>query len=289
MSAQILVYGITLGCVYALVALGLVLIYRATELVNFAQGEMMMLAAYVFFTFNSADVGLLGSVLGSLLFATVLGILMNFIISRPLIGKPVFAQILATIALSIVLRSLTGVIWTHEDQFMHPPPVSMVPLRLSFLQVSPYQLVIVGVSIFLVVLLYLFLNLTRFGTAIKATSESPVAAQLMGIPIKRIYVVVWILSSVTSAVAGILIVPQFGLQPMLGSRLLMMALPAAVLGGFGKLEGAIAGGLILGILESMATVYLSTSVYDIFPWLILILMLLIRPDGLLGTPERKRV
>jgi branched-chain amino acid transport system permease protein len=86
-----------------------------------------------------------------------------------------------------------------------------------------------------------------------------------------------------------LIIPQFGLQPMLGSRLLLMALPAAVLGGFGKLEGAIAGGLILGILESMAIVYLPTSIYDIFPWIILILMLLIRPDGLFGTPVRKRV
>ena len=172
---------------------------------------------------------------------------------------------------------------------MYPSPVSMKPMNVGFLQISPYQIVIFGVTIILVLLLYLFLNLTRFGTAIKATSENPVAAQLMGIPIKRIYVAVWILSSLVSAVAGMLIIPQFGLQPMLGSRLLLMALPAAVLGGFGKLEGAIAGGLILGILESMATVYLPTSIYDIFPWIILILMLLIRPDGLFGTPVRKRV
>ncbi len=289
MTVQIIIYGITLGCVYALVALGLVLIYRATELVNFAQGEMMMMSAYVFFTLYSIDLGLFVSVVGSLLFAAVLGIIMNAVISRPLIGKPIFAQIMATIALSILLRSLTGVIWTHEDRFMYPSPVSMVPMNVGFLQISPYQLVIASVSIVLVLLLYLFLNLTRFGVAIKATSENPVAAQLMGIPIKRIYVAVWIISSLVSAVAGMLIIPQFGLQPMLGSRLLLMALPAAVLGGFGKLEGAIAGGLILGILESLATVYLPTSIYDIFPWIILILMLLIRPDGLFGTPERKRV
>ncbi len=289
MTAQIIVYGISLGCVYAIVALGLVLIYRATELVNFAQGEMMMMSAYVFFTLYSMEMGLFTAVLGSLLFAVILGVAMNTIISRPLIGKPIFAQIMATIAMSIVLRSLTGVIWTHEDLFMYPSPVSMKPMNVGFLQISPYQIVIVGVTIILVLLLYLFLNLTRFGTAIKATSENPVAAQLMGIPIKRIYVAVWILSSLVSAVAGMLIIPQFGLQPMLGSRLLLMALPAAVLGGFGKLEGAIAGGLILGILESMATVYLPTSIYDIFPWIILILMLLIRPDGLFGTPVRKRV
>jgi len=288
-TAQIIVYGISLGCVYAIVALGLVLIYRATELVNFAQGEMMMMSAYVFFTLYSMEMGLFTAVLGSLLFAVILGVAMNTIISRPLIGKPIFAQIMATIAMSIVLRSLTGVIWTHEDLFMYPSPVSMKPMNVGFLQISPYQIVIVGVTIILVLLLYLFLNLTRFGTAIKATSENPVAAQLMGIPIKRIYVAVWILSSLVSAVAGMLIIPQFGLQPMLGSRLLLMALPAAVLGGFGKLEGAIAGGLILGILESMATVYLPTSIYDIFPWIILILMLLIRPDGLFGTPVRKRV
>jgi len=288
-TAQIIVYGISLGCVYAIVALGLVLIYRATELVNFAQGEMMMMSAYVFFTLYSMEMGLFTAVLGSLLFAVILGVAMNTIISRPLIGKPIFAQIMATIAMSIVLRSLTGVIWTHEDLFMYPSPVSMKPMNVGFLQISPYQIVIVSVTIILVLLLYLFLNLTRFGTAIKATSENPVAAQLMGIPIKRIYVAVWILSSLVSAVAGMLIIPQFGLQPMLGSRLLLMALPAAVLGGFGKLEGAIAGGLILGILESMATVYLPTSIYDIFPWIILILMLLIRPDGLFGTPVRKRV
>ena len=289
MTAQIIVYGISLGCVYAIVALGLVLIYRATELVNFAQGEMMMMSAYVFFTLYSMEMGLFTAVLGALLFAVILGVAMNTIISRPLIGKPIFAQIMATIAMSIVLRSLTGVIWTHEDLFMYPSPVSMKPMNVGFLQISPYQIVIVGVTIILVLLLSLFLNLTRFGTAIKATSENPVAAQLMGIPIKRIYVAVWILSSLVSAVAGMLIIPQFGLQPMLGSRLLLMALPAAVLGGFGKLEGAIAGGLILGILESMATVYLPTSIYDIFPWIILILMLLIRPDGLFGTPVRKRV
>ena len=289
MTAQIIVYGISLGCVYAIVALGLVLIYRATELVNFAQGEMMMMSAYVFFTLYSMEMGLFTAVLGSLLFAVILGVVMNTVISRPLIGKPIFAQIMATIAMSIVLRSLTGVIWTHEDLFMYPSPVSMKPMNVGFLQISPYQIVIVGVTIILVLLLYLFHNLTRFGTAIKATSENPVAAQLMGIPIKRIYVAVWILSSLVSAVAGMLIIPQFGLQPMLGSRLLLMALPAAVLGGFGKLEGAIAGGLILGILESMATVYLPTSIYDIFPWIILILMLLIRPDGLFGTPVRKRV
>ena len=289
MTAQIIVYGISLGCVYAIVALGLVLIYRATELVNFAQGEMMMMSAYVFFTLYSMEMGLFTAVLGSLLFAVILGVAMNTIISRPLIGKPIFAQIMATIAMSIVLRSLTGVIWTHEDLFMYPSPVSMKPMNVGFLQISPYQIVIVSVTIILVLLLYLFLNLTRFGTAIKATSENPVAAQLMGIPIKRIYVAVCILSSLVSAVAGMLIIPQFGLQPMLGSRLLLMALPAAVLGGFGKLEGAIAGGLILGILESMAIVYLPTSIYDIFPWIILILMLLIRPDGLFGTPVRKRV
>ncbi|MDP6568498.1 MAG: branched-chain amino acid ABC transporter permease [Candidatus Marinimicrobia bacterium] len=289
MTTQIITYGITLGCVYALVALGLVLIYRATEIVNFAQGEMMMMSAYMFFTLYSMEKGLFTAVIGSLLFAVMLGVVMNTIISRPLIGKPIFAQIMATIALSIVLRSLTGVIWTHEDFFMYPPPVSMKPMDVGFLQISPYQIAIVGVSIILVLLLYLFLNLTRFGTAIKATSENPVAAQLMGIPIKRIYIAVWILSSLVSAVAGMLIIPQFGLQPMLGSRLLLMALPAAVLGGFGKLEGAIAGGLILGVLESLATVYLPTSIYDIFPWIILILMLLIRPDGLFGTPVRKRV
>ena len=289
MTTQIIIYGITLGCVYALVALGLVLIYRATEIVNFAQGEMMMMSAYMFFTLYSMEKGLFTAVIGSLLFAVMLGVVMNTIISRPLIGKPIFAQIMATIALSIVLRSLTGVIWTHEDFFMYPPPVSMKTMDVGFLQISPHQIAIVGVSIILVLLLYLFLNLTRFGTAIKATSENPVAAQLMGIPIKRIYIAVWILSSLVSAVAGMLIIPQFGLQPMLGSRLLLMALPAAVLGGFGKLEGAIAGGLILGVLESLATVYLPTSIYDIFPWIILILMLLIRPDGLFGTPVRKRV
>jgi branched-chain amino acid transport system permease protein len=250
---------------------------------------MMMMSAYMFFTLYSMEKGLFTAVIGSLLFAVMLGVVMNTIISRPLIGKPIFAQIMATIALSIVLRSLTGVIWTHEDFFMYPPPVSMKTMDVGFLQISPHQIAIVGVSIILVLLLYLFLNLTRFGTAIKATSENPVAAQLMGIPIKRIYIAVWILSSLVSAVAGMLIIPQFGLQPMLGSRLLLMALPAAVLGGFGKLEGAIAGGLILGVLESLATVYLPTSIYDIFPWIILILMLLIRPDGLFGTPVRKRV
>ncbi|MCH8010356.1 MAG: branched-chain amino acid ABC transporter permease [Candidatus Marinimicrobia bacterium] len=288
MDVQIIIYGLTLGSVYALVALGLVVIYRATEIINFAQGEMMMLSAYVFFTLSLSGTGPFLAVAGTLLFAAFLGVGMNLLVSRPLIGKPVFAQIMATIALSILLRSIAGIVWSHEDQYIDAP-VSMILQDFGWFKMSPYQGLIILVTLGLVVVFYLFLKFTLLGTSIKATSEDPVAAQLMGIPIKRVYMVVWIVSGIVSAVAGILISPQSGLHPTIGIRFGMKALPAAVLGGFGSLPGAIVGGITLGMLESMAIVYLPTAVYDIFPWVVLILVLLIRPEGILGVKKRKRV
>lgn len=288
MGIQILIYGVALGSIYAIVALGLVLVYRATQIVNFAQGEMMMLSAYVFFTLSVGGAGAFPAVAGTLLFAAGLGVVMDLVVTRPLIGKPIFAQVMATIALSILLRSITGVIWSHEDQYMDAP-VSIILQNFGWFKMSPYQGLIILTTVVMVVLFYLFLKFTLVGTSIKATSEDPVAAQLMGIPIKRIYRVVWIVSCLVSAVAGMLIVPQSGLQPAIGMRLLMKALPAAVLGGFGSLPGAILGGISLGILESLAIVYLPTAVYDIFPWLVLIAVLLLRPAGILGTLQIKRV
>lgn len=288
MDVQIIIYGLTLGSVYALVALGLVVIYRATEIINFAQGEMMMLSAYVFFTLSLSGMGNFLAVAGTLIFAAFLGAGMNLLVSRPLIGKPIFAQIMATIALSILLRSIAGVVWSHEDQYIDAP-VSMILQDFGWFKMSPYQGLIILVTLGLMAVFYLFLKFTLLGTSIKATSENPVAAQLMGIPIKRVYMVVWIVSGIVSAVAGILIAPQSGLHPTIGIRFGMKALPAAVLGGFGSLPGAIIGGVSLGILESMAIVYLPTAVYDIFPWVVLILVLLIRPEGILGVKKRKRV
>ncbi len=288
MITEIIIYGLSLGSIYALVALGLVLIFRATEIVNFAQGEMMMVSAFVYFSLYSSGMGVFPAVVLTLLFAVVLGTVMNQLVSRPLIGKPIFASIMATIAISILFRSLVGIIWTHEDLYIDPS-VSMILHDFGWFRMSPYQGLIITVALAMVVLLYLFLKYVKLGIGIKATAENPTAAELVGIPIKHVYLTVWIIASVISAVAGILIAPQSGLHTTMGTRLGLKAMPAAVLGGFGSIPGAIVGGITLGILESLAIVYLPTEVYDVFPWVVLILVLLIKPDGILGTPEVKRV
>ena len=195
---------------------------------------------------------------------------------------------MATIAISILFRSLVGIIWTHEDLYIDPS-VSMILHDFGWFRMSPYQGLIITVALAMVVLLYLFLKYVKLGIGIKATAENPTAAELVGIPIKHVYLTVWIIASVISAVAGILIAPQSGLHTTMGTRLGLKAMPAAVLGGFGSIPGAIVGGITLGILESLAIVYLPTEVYDVFPWVVLILVLLIKPDGILGTPEVKRV
>ncbi len=301
--SQEIVSGVALGSIYALIALGFILIYKATEVVNFAQGELMMVGAYVNFFIIQSFTGGMGmptfwtfimGLLGSIIFAVLFGWFLDLIINRPMKDEPVFSIIMATISIAIVLRAVVGLI---------AGPMSLVPkspfggshIQLSGVIISILDLFIICSAIALVAVFYYFFNKTRWGLAMQATSEDPIAAELMGVPVNKVYSLVWIFAAIVAAVSGVLLAPRAAILDTNMGFLGLKAFPAAVLGGFGSIPGAIVGGVILGIIETISMGTLSfhfswvKEINDIIVWIVLIAVLMIRPTGILGTEEIKKV
>lgn len=288
-SQQVL-SGAALGCIYALIALGFVLIYKATEVVNFAQGELMMLGAFLGYTFISLF-GLpfwLGLPLAVVCMAGIGGLL-DRIVVRPIVGQPVFAIIMVTLGMGFVARSGASLVpaWGVDTHVFATPFTGKVA-SIGPLVASHDQLAIMTTTAVLVAVLFLFFRYTRIGIAIQAASQNQLAAYYVGIPVKTICSLVWGLSAAVAAVAGILLAPVVLVHANMGF-IGLKAFPAAVLGGFGSIPGAIAGGLIIGVVESLAGFYLPEGFKDVAAYVVLLLVLAVRPQGLFGEGLRKKV
>ncbi len=285
---HLFISGMALGCVYALIALGFVLIYKATEVINFAQGEFMMVGAFVAFSLiHFAHIPFWITVILTLLIMGAFGVLLDRLVMRFLVGEPAFSLVMFTIGLALFLRSVAGMIWS-TDTFAFPSPVSGEAIQLGSVAIAPGDMLVVGATAMLVLLLYLFFRFTNLGIALQATSQNQFAAYLMGINVEGMFSVVWALSAMVAAVAGILLAPTLFLHKDMGF-IGLKAFPAAVLGGFGSIPGAIVGGLIIGISENLAGGFLPPWVKDIFAYLVLIAVLIVRPEGLFGIHEKKKV
>ncbi len=285
---QLLINGLAQGCIYGLIALGFVLIYKATELVNFAQGDIMMLGAFAGFTF----IGLwglpywLGLLLAMAVMATF-GYLVDAVILRPVIGQPPFAVLMLTIGLGFIFRAVAGGVWGHEP-VAFATPFSGRMLALDGLTVSQENLAIIAGTVLLCVALYLFFRFTRVGLAMQAAAQNQLAAGYMGIPVKRMASLIWGISAAITTAAGVLLAPVTLIDPQMGF-LAIKAFAAAVVGGFGSLPGVLAGGLLIGTAEQFAGLYLPAGFQETAAYLILLLMLAIRPQGLFAQIHRKRV
>jgi branched-chain amino acid transport system permease protein len=285
---QLLVSGISLGCVYGLIALGFVLIYKATEIVNFAQGDMMMLGAFVGFTLiNVLGMPFYAGVLATVLLMALFGMLVERLVLRPMIGEPPFAVLMITIGLGFIFRALAGVIWGNEPKTISSPFSGGV-MRIGKVTAGYENLAVIGGTVILCVALYLFFRFTRLGIAMQATSQNQLAAFYVGIPVKRIFAIVWAMSAAIAAVAGILVAPVSLIDPMMGF-IGIKAFAAAIVGGFGSLPGAIIGGLVVGITEQLAGLYGPPGSADMSAYVILLLMLFIRPQGLFASLQQKKV
>ena len=283
------VSGIALGCVYGLIALGFVLIYKATEGVNFAQGDLMMLGGFFAFTFIAMS-GLnywLGFLL-SVLSMAIVAMIGERILVRPILGNPQFSIVMATIGLGYFLRSVAGMIWGTADLKIQTPFSDGV-LKVGDLVLAHDKLSIIAATLILSVALYLFFNKTRLGTAMRATSENMLAAYYMGIPVKRVVSLVWAIAAAVATCAGILLAPITFIHSNVGLALGLKAFPAAVLGGFGSIPGALVGGVIIGVIESLAGFYLPEGWKDAAPYLVLLTVLMVRPEGLFGAYLSKKV
>lgn len=285
---QLLTSGISQGCVYGLIALGFVLIYKATEMVNFAQGDLMMLGAFIAYTFlNVLGLPPLVGLVATVAVMAVIGALIERVVLRPMIGEPLFAVLMITIGLGFVLRAVAGIVWGSEPKSIASPLAGGV-LRIGDLTIGYQNLAIVGGTLALCLLLFGFFRFTRLGVAMQAASQNQLAAYYCGIPVKRVFSIVWALSAAIAAMAGMLVAPITLVDPMMGF-IGIKAFAAAIVGGFGSLQGAMAGGLLIGIVEQFAGLYLPTGFADTSAYVILLLMLFIRPEGLFATMQRKKV
>ena len=289
---QASVSGLSQGCVYALVALGFVLIYKATEVANFAQGELMMVGAYLQFTLVTF-LGLhpIVALPLTLLLAGVVGGAIERVVIHPLADEPPFVLVTVTIGLGIALRAATGMIWSH-DTFPFPSPIPDETYRLGGVVVSSVDLFAFAATAIVTALLYLFFHRTRIGTAMRAVAQNRYAAQLMGVRVQHIFTLTWAMAAGVAALGGIVLADISYLHTNMGF-IGLAALPAAVLGGLESIPGALLGGLAIGLLENLAGSYLDPylggGLKEILAYIVLLMVLLIRPTGLFGMPLTKRV
>jgi len=285
---QLIVGGVAQGCVYGLIALGFVLIYKATEMVNFAQGDLMMLGTFVALTFVGT-MGMnywLGFLLAALCMA-VFGFLLDALVLRRIIGQPQFAVVILTISIGFMFRAAAGFIWGHETQTFETPFTNRI-INAGGLILPLESISMIAGTLLLAWLLYLFFNFTKLGNAMQASSQNQLAAYYMGIPVKRINSLIWALSAIVATIAGVLFAPVSLVDPSNGFYGIK-AFAAAVVGGFGSLLGTVLGGLIIGVSETLAARYLPPGFKEIVAYLIMLAVLLARPQGLFSTMQRKKV
>jgi branched-chain amino acid transport system permease protein len=287
---QVLISGIAQGCIYGLIALGFVLIYKASEAVSFCQGELMMLGAFLGLALLTA-LGLpFWIVVPSAIAAmAVFGGLAERVAIRPILGQPTFSIVLLTIGIGYVARGAVTMIpgiGTETHTLQVPYKDMVVPLGGVVLAVE--QLVVIGATGVLCLLLYLLFSRSKVGIAMQASSQNQLAAYYMGIPVKRLNTLVWGLAAAVAAIAGLLLAPITFVHANMGF-IGLKAFPAAVVGGFGSLPGAIVGGIIIGVVESLAGFYLPEGFKDIAAYVVVLIVLMVMPNGLFGEKLRKKV
>jgi len=287
---QTILSGVSIGCVYGLVALGFVLIFKATEVINFAQGELLMLGAFISYSLITfLHFPYWAALLATIILMGFFGLALERTVLRSLVGEPVYAIVIVTIGISFFLRSVVSMIpgWgTDTHGFQTPFTEKFV--RTGPLVISWEYLSIILMTTALILILFSFFRFTRIGTAMRATSQNQLAAVYMGISVTKVFSLTWTIAAALGGIGGILLSPITFVHMNMGF-IGLKAFPAAVLGGFGSLPGAIVGGLIIGISESLSGYYLPEGWKDVAAWIILIGVLIVRPQGLFGIQEKKKV
>ncbi|MBC7482403.1 MAG: branched-chain amino acid ABC transporter permease [Rhizobacter sp.] len=286
---QMISSGIALGAIYGLIALGIVMVYKATGILNFAHGEAAMVSAFVAFSLLKFGAPLWLTVILTLVFGALLGLAIERLIIRRFIGKPLLASAITTLGLFLVFGDLASWIW-GKDPHELPSVFPAAPIDIGGgVVVSGIDIGILCVCAALALALFAFFRFTRLGIAMQATMENQTAARLMGIPVKRIYALAWSLSHVIAALAGLLIAPLTFLHVSMMQSALHFAFAAAVLGGIGSMPGALLGGVIIGISSNLTGAYLSSQWKDAVPFIVMLAILIFRPHGLLARRQVKKV
>jgi branched-chain amino acid transport system permease protein len=289
---QLIISGIVIGSIYSLLALGFTLIYKATDVVNFAQGELLLIGAYIcLHTTVTYHVPFFAAFIITLIFTFLMGFFIEKVFLRRMIGEPIISIIMLTIGLSSVMRSIVIMIW-GTDTRTFPHVFSQEPVVLFGLSISRvYIYSIFAVAIFLG-LFTIFFKKSKVGIAMRAVASDQQAALSMGIEVKKIFALSWAIAAVVSAVGGIFLGNINGINSSL-AQFGLKVFPVVILGGLDSIIGAIVGGLIIGIMENLAGGYIDPLIgggaKDLFPFVIMIIVLMIKPYGLFGTVEVEKV
>ena len=285
---QFLISGVTVGAIYALVGLGFSVIYNASNVINFAQGEFVMIGGMATVSFMSAGVPMPIAILLAIIVATCVGYGLEKFAIEPAREGSVVSLIIITIGASIFLRGVAQLVW---DRNYHNLPAFSgdEPIRIGGAALQPQSLWVVGGAAVIVLALWLFFNRTILGKAILATSFNPSAAELVGIDTRRVLQISFALAAALGAIAGILVAPIALTYTSVGIMLGLKGFCAAIVGGLGNPMGAIAGGLVVGIAEALTAGYLSSAYKDAVAFIIIILVLLFLPSGLFGRKDIEKV
>jgi len=287
---QLLVSGLATGAIYALAAVGFTLLWQTSQTINFAQGEFVMVPAF-FILVAMKGLGLSfwpAVAVGIMVSVVVLGILFKKLMVDPMIRHGVLPLVIATIALGLLLRETVKDFYGAEAQ-PFPPLAEATTISIAGAAVSLQSLVVLAVAVAAVIVLQLFLTRTRTGRSMQATAQNPGVARILGIPVERMILLTFVINAGLTALASVLVTPIYLAKFTNGEWLGLYAFIAAIVGGFNQVRGAIAGGLLLGVVDNFAAAYLSAAYRSALPLMILIVVILFRPQGLFGRIEERSV
>ncbi len=287
-----LISGISLGSIYAVIALGYSMVYGIAKMLNFAHGDIIMVGAYIcFFAMYTYGLPAWIAVLASVVVCTVLGVIIERVAYKPLRQAPSLAVLITAIGVSYFLQNGAQLLWSSNPKvFTSIIPSGSISLFGGQLSISYLSILTLAICIIIVVCLQLFINKTKFGKAMRACSEDKEAAQLMGINVNNTISLTFAIGSALAAIAGVLMCSTYQLlSPTTGSMPGIKAFTAAVFGGIGSIPGAFIGGILLGVIEILAKAYISTELSDAIVFAVLIIVLLVKPTGIFGKETKEKV
>lgn len=283
--AEQVLNGVMLGSIYVLVALGLMLVYGVLRVLNFAHGALLMLGGYLCqFVFVHVVANYPLAILGAVVGLVPIGWALERVVFAPLRDN-LQNQVIASLGLVLVIENLAIVLWGPTALQFHVVATEVL-VPLGTLRFSLQQLLVIGVGLVSVAALFAFLTLTKFGTAIRATAQHPSAARVVGIDVNRVHAITFAIGTTLAAVAGALLGPLFLVFPQMGDEPLLKGLAAIILGGLGSVWGAVIGGIAIGVVEAVSTLYVPTDYRDAVAFIVIAAVLLFRPQGLFGRATR---
>jgi branched-chain amino acid transport system permease protein len=288
---QQVVSGLATGGIYASLALALVMIYQATDVVNFAQGEMAMFSTYLAWSMLNRGAPYWLAFALTVAIAFVGGLAIERLIIRPVENAPVLAIVIVTLGLLVIFNSVAGWLYSYIIQ-PFPSPFPRAPIRVGKVVFGPHDLGVIGVTLVMLVLLWLFFRFTSLGLALRAAAQNPAGSRLVGIRVGWMLALGWGLAALIGAVAGMMVAPIIFLEPNMMSGILIYAFASATLGGFTSPGGAVLGGFLVGVIENLAGTYvrfIGTDLKLTLALLVIIVVLLVKPSGLFGQAVVRRV